>query len=86
VTKFATERSEFITGVFSSLCAAVIIDISRTLQKVNLLIINFCIAVSVMFGWHFFLVFVIETFVELNAIAFLLFFSGEMFDKMTHKK
>ncbi|KAK2913973.1 hypothetical protein Q8A67_002372 [Cirrhinus molitorella] len=35
VTKFATERSEFITGVFSSLCAAVIIDISRTLQKIS---------------------------------------------------
>uniref|UniRef100_A0A8C2H528 Uncharacterized protein n=2 Tax=Cyprinus carpio TaxID=7962 RepID=A0A8C2H528_CYPCA len=35
VTKFTTERSEFITGVFSSLCAAVIIDISRTLQKIS---------------------------------------------------
>ncbi|XP_026123557.1 condensin-2 complex subunit G2 [Carassius auratus] len=35
VTKFTTERSEFMTGVFSSLCAAVIIDISRTLQKIS---------------------------------------------------
>ncbi|XP_016295448.1 condensin-2 complex subunit G2-like [Sinocyclocheilus anshuiensis] len=35
VTKFTTERSEFITGVFSSLSAAVIIDISRTLQKIS---------------------------------------------------
>ncbi|XP_051556991.1 LOW QUALITY PROTEIN: condensin-2 complex subunit G2-like [Myxocyprinus asiaticus] len=35
VTKFTTERSEFTTGVFSSLCAAVIIDISRTLQKIS---------------------------------------------------
>ncbi|KAI2662523.1 Condensin-2 complex subunit G2 [Labeo rohita] len=35
VTKFTTEMSEFITGVFSSLCAAVIIDISRTLQKIS---------------------------------------------------
>nr|XP_055062977.1 condensin-2 complex subunit G2 [Misgurnus anguillicaudatus] len=35
VTNFATEGSEFITGVFSSLCAAVIIDISRTLQKLS---------------------------------------------------
>ncbi|XP_056604998.1 condensin-2 complex subunit G2 isoform X1 [Triplophysa dalaica] len=35
VTNFTTERSEFITGVFSSLCAAVIIDISRTLQKIS---------------------------------------------------
>ncbi|XP_016388786.1 condensin-2 complex subunit G2-like, partial [Sinocyclocheilus rhinocerous] len=35
VSKFTTERSEFITGVFSSLCAAVIIDISRTLQKIS---------------------------------------------------
>ncbi|XP_005166482.3 condensin-2 complex subunit G2 isoform X1 [Danio rerio] len=35
VTKFTTERSEFMTGVFSSLCAAVIIDISRPLQKIS---------------------------------------------------
>lgn len=35
VTKFTSERSEFMTGVFSSLCAAVIIDISRPLQKIS---------------------------------------------------
>ncbi|XP_052007489.1 condensin-2 complex subunit G2 [Xyrauchen texanus] len=35
LAKITTERSEFIAGVFSSLCAAVIIDISRTLQKIS---------------------------------------------------
>ncbi|XP_053338290.1 condensin-2 complex subunit G2 [Clarias gariepinus] len=35
VTQLVSERSEFMTGIFSSLCAAIIIDISRTLQKIS---------------------------------------------------
>ncbi|XP_060771598.1 condensin-2 complex subunit G2 [Neoarius graeffei] len=35
VTQLLSERSEVMTGIFSSLCAAIIIDISRTLQKIN---------------------------------------------------
>uniref|UniRef100_A0A8B9JJH0 Non-SMC condensin II complex, subunit G2 n=1 Tax=Astyanax mexicanus TaxID=7994 RepID=A0A8B9JJH0_ASTMX len=35
VTQLASESSEVVSGIFSSLCAAVIIDISRTLQKVG---------------------------------------------------
>ncbi|KAI5104631.1 condensin-2 complex subunit G2 isoform X2, partial [Silurus meridionalis] len=35
VTQLVSERSEVTTGIFSSLCAAIIIDISRTLQKIS---------------------------------------------------
>ncbi|XP_066537007.1 condensin-2 complex subunit G2 [Hoplias malabaricus] len=35
MTQLASETSELISGIFSSLCAAVIIDISRTLQKLS---------------------------------------------------
>ncbi|MCI4377016.1 hypothetical protein PGIGA_G00198560 [Pangasianodon gigas] len=35
VTQLVSERSEVMTGIFSSLCAAIIIDISRTLQKIS---------------------------------------------------
>ncbi|KAG9274713.1 condensin-2 complex subunit G2 [Astyanax mexicanus] len=35
VTQLASESSEVVSGIFSSLCAAVIIDISRTLQKMS---------------------------------------------------
>ncbi|XP_037400986.1 condensin-2 complex subunit G2 [Pygocentrus nattereri] len=35
VTQLASESSEVVSGVFSSLCAAVIIDTSRTLQKLS---------------------------------------------------
>ncbi|KAG7330611.1 hypothetical protein KOW79_006833 [Hemibagrus wyckioides] len=35
VTQLVSEKSEVMTGIFSSLCAAIIIDISRTLQKIS---------------------------------------------------
>ncbi|XP_076829312.1 condensin-2 complex subunit G2 isoform X2 [Brachyhypopomus gauderio] len=35
VTPLASDREEFLTGIFSSLCAAVIIDMSRQLQKLS---------------------------------------------------
>ncbi|XP_027001357.2 condensin-2 complex subunit G2 [Tachysurus fulvidraco] len=35
VTQVVSEKSEVMTGIFSSLCAAIIIDVSRTLQKIS---------------------------------------------------
>ncbi|XP_062850580.1 condensin-2 complex subunit G2 [Trichomycterus rosablanca] len=35
VTQLVSERAEAMSGIFSSLCAAVIIDISHTLQKIS---------------------------------------------------
>ncbi|XP_035375736.1 condensin-2 complex subunit G2 isoform X2 [Electrophorus electricus] len=35
VTQLASEEAEVMTGIFSSLCAAVLIDVSRVLQKLS---------------------------------------------------